>query len=55
MAVKTKALGIMNSLGKALGPGTKKHKELMVLLLPLLGDSKKHVQAQVMWGGYVEE
>ncbi|KAL5253039.1 hypothetical protein ACHWQZ_G015707 [Mnemiopsis leidyi] len=48
MAVKTKAIGVMSTLGKVLGPGTKKHKDMMVLLLPLLADSKKTIQTQVL-------
>ena len=47
MAVKTKAIGVMSTLGKVLGSGTKKHKELMVTLVPLLADSKKMIQTQV--------
>ena len=47
MAVKTKAIGVMGTLGKVLGSGTKKHKDLMVLLVPLLADSKKTIQSQV--------
>ncbi|XP_063678365.1 cytoskeleton-associated protein 5-like isoform X4 [Bolinopsis microptera] len=48
MAVKTKAIGVMSTLGKVLGTGTKKHKELMVSLIPLLADSKKMIQTQVL-------
>ena len=47
IAVKTKAISVMSTLGKVLGAGTKKHKELMVLLVPLLADSKKTIQTQV--------
>ena len=50
MAVKTRVIQVMGTLGKVLGPGTKKHKELMVLLFPLLGDGKKTIQTQVSVG-----